>query len=504
MNHADSHLNYHRSDNLQKLFHTLKMTNNKKVNISKVYNLLFHLLLSFTVFQLVCPFYSLFTNIRPDIIAALGIVAIFVYQIYKLGLRKIVGDILEVLYVNKLLAILCVAYFVWDSINLLYANDIAFLKDKYLIWAKIGFVCLNILYYVKESQNHEYYNSINSIFKNLGITSVLISIIAYIGFYTGKYTQYDKMLTTISDHNVFSSAIMFGFISIVGFVIINNKYSILKKAILLICITVICIPSMYLSASRRTIILLWMFLLWMGIWIICKFFIIAKSKGYNLIVIAVAVLIAYALIIGHIEFFKDYSVKESVSSNYKTEQTTGTIKESGEVDEYVSTISDDSGLDLRILIWKTTLKWYADMTPIQKICGGGASYHSDIFNDIDHPNNKMVVEHYNVDENARHWMRPHNFILEDLMTGGIIKVIIDFVIMIVVLVKIIKGLLKYTRSREYNIVLMCLYVTLLGNLFMGAYYGLFGNRYTWIIIAIDFVIRYAEKSETKKVQEEFI
>lgn len=164
------------------------------------------------------------------------------------------------------------------------------------------------------------------------------------------------MLTTISDHNVFSSAIMFGFISIVGFVIINNKYSILKKAILLICITVICIPSMYLSASRRTIILLWMFLLWMGIWIICKFFIIAKSKGYNLIVIAVAVLIAYALIIGHIEFFKDYSVKESVSSNYKTEQTTGTIKESGEVDEYVSTISDDSGLDLRILIWKTTLK----------------------------------------------------------------------------------------------------------------------------------------------------
>ena len=39
------------------------------------------------------------------------------------------------------------------------------------------------------------------------------------------------------------------------------------------------------------------------------------------------------------------------------------------------------------------------MTTTQKIFGGGASYQTDIFNDLEHPINSEVVTHYERDLN---------------------------------------------------------------------------------------------------------
>lgn len=463
------------------------------IKLNKVYAVLFHIALTTTIFQLICPIYTLVTNIRVDYICIVAMLVIFFIEIAIIGIQRFVRTFYDVLKTSKIIILTCGLYFIWDTINLLYANDLGFLLDKYLIWAKIAIVCVCMFFYVNPVNNEKNTdrNRANDILLNLGLSNFAVCIVAMVGYYTGIFTMRVRMITTISDHNVFSSMIMIGFISLCYVILFNMKTKLYIKIAYLILNMIVCVPVMYLSASRRTIVLLWIFLAWFLVFATYK---IMKNHRVESIFIRVSAILVAVLVIAvgsiyQIHFFNEYSTKEyaKIEKNINHRMKNKEVR----VEEYVDTIADGTGLDLRKSIWEASIKWYAKMEPVNKIIGGGASYQSDIFNDIDHPINAELVEHYQIKKDTTRWMGPHNFLLEDLLTGGILKVILDFGIMISILVYLIKFV---KIDSNYAILILSLYVTLLMNLMMGGKYGIFGDRLTWIVIATDIVTRYSVSS----------
>lgn len=506
----------------------IKYLDEKLNRLDMLYAMFFHVAVMASIFQLICPIYTLFTNIRIDYICIVGMVIIIILETIIVGARHVVKCLLEVLEKSKIIVIACGAYFIWDTINLLYANDKGFLLDKYLIWAKISVLCVGMILYINPPihRNIENINRVNYVLLNLGISNFLVCITAVIGYYTGIFTMRIRMLTTISDHNVFSSMIMIGFICLCYVLLFNKSINLHKTLICLSINMLVCVPVMYLSASRRTIVLLWFFL---GCFLLFLTYIIVKDFRKTaflnkVISLSVAVLIVTVGCLAQIHYFNEFSTRKyEEESNIKSEipiiendvtnfdksesideeilndnenvyetkeNEEKNIKEEVEVDEYVQTIIDGTGLELRKLIWKTSIEWFNKMSFLEKIIGGGASYQSDIFDDIDNPLNKALVEHYNIKEGTTNWMGPHNFLLEDLLSGGIVKLIIDLCIMFSILICIYK-LSKINFN--YALLLLSLYAVLFANLMMGGKYGIFGDRLTWIVITVDIILRYSLK-----------
>lgn len=463
------------------------MQNKDSLNkIYKVNEVLLHLSIFFSIMQLICPFYEK-TNIRPDYICLIGVLITFIFVIRRSNIKLFFKSIIDVLLSYKFLTIMCCAYFVWDTINFLYSKDPIFVIDKYLIWGKISLLCICIIYYINPvGVNIKINYKINMLLANLGLTSIILSLIANVGYYTDTFTEYENVITTISDYNVFSSGIMFGFVCLCYLLIFCKNMGIHKRIVLIGINVIICLPVMYLSGSRRTIILLFIFVIWFIIYIL--FSILKEDKNIkkickNIFLICIVVIISFLLCLAQIKLFDLYSSNKTDSPG---------------VSEKVETIIEGSGLDLRLMIWKSSIQWYNEMEPVNKLIGGGGSYHSDVFNDLNASQNKDLVEHYNIKEGTIRWMRPHNFLLEDLLIGGIIKIMITLGIIVLISAKIIRGIIK--GQTKYNILIVTLYAVLLGNLMMGGYWGLFGNRYTWIIITLHYLIMFYYKVENDKME----
>lgn len=476
----------------------------KKINSDYCYKVFFHIALMTTMFQLLCPIYTLFTSIRIDYIALGILLCLLILDLKKFGSKAVFQNFKDVILKSKLLFIFCLLYFLWDTINLFYAKDLQFLVDKYLIWSKIGVLCLFAIYYVNPVGKKSVRKS-EDIIINLGMTSIAISIASVIGYYTNTFTMYKRMLTAISDHNVFSSGIMIGFVAFSYWLITNKTVNYYIRMLILAMNFIICVPVMYLSASRRTIILIWIFLCWFIIYVIARIIFVDKKKGVKKIISFMLILcISFGLCVEQINIFNEYSTARynkykndfsaNINKNNSDKIEKSEMTEEVEVDEYVKTIEDGSGLDLRIIIWEASLKCYKDLSPIKKIIGGGASYQSDIFNDLKNPNIKEVVDHYKIKKDTKRWMGPHNFLLEDLLSGGIVKLILDLGIMMIVLFSLVKRC-KYNKDNV--IMLLSLYAVLLANLLMGGKFGLFGDRLTWIIITIDIIYSYTDTMKEK-------
>lgn len=448
---------------------------NKKFMFDVVFEIILLLAISFSIFQLICPVSRFVVGFRIDYFC-LGILAILIiYKTSKTGIRKTIFLLKDFFQGNKKLAIACGVYFVWDGITILYAQDLVALLDKYLVWAKISALCFCLIFYfVLVCIDKSIRVKIDLIFLDLGMTSILISIIAYMGYYGKFFTEYDKIMTTIPDYNSFATGILFGYISIIYEIVFCKCLKFTVKLFLISLSSIICIPAIYLSGSRRGIILLFVFICWLGFYIFYKLVIKVESKNLikNILLYVIMVLIISSICIAHIEFFKGYS----------TEIAKGN---SANIDERIESISN--GLGIRLVIWETTFEWYDELPFINKLIGGGASYHMDIFNNIDDPKNKELVEYYQIDTGTTRWMRPHNFLLEDLMAGGAVKVVIVLSILLFVLIEVVKGLISGNKS--YNLLMLSLYLVLLANLMMGSQFGIFGNRYTWIFLIIDFAIK---------------
>ena len=144
------------------------------------------------------------------------------------------------------------------------------------------------------------------------------------------------------------------------------------------------------------------------------------------------------------------------------------------------------------MIWEAAVAWIGEMDLKEILIGGGGSYSSDVYDRRNDPINSEVVEYYGItNETPKNILNPHNFILNDMLEGGIIKVIL-LLVMLVISLKYIIDVFHY--DRDIAIMLLWLFAILFATLMMSAKNGIFGNRMTWILYAFLFSFHCKVKS----------
>ena len=464
--------------------------------INRIYYIVFNLTLSLTILQYSCPIVSYLTKVRFDYLGMLILGIILMINVFTIGIKPFFMKMINILKPAKNMVLIILFYFVIDSINLIYAQDISFVIDKYLIWAKIGFICIYMFSYMCLLETNFARDLSNDIILNIGITGSLSSFISLIGYYSGEFTYTKGILTPISNQNVFAISILIGYVSLTYYILLNNNLRKINKIVLLSLISWINISVIYLSGSRRTIILLFVLSALFLFYLLYKA--IMMYKNFRSILFSIiCLLLVIVLIISHINFFNSFTSSKFADSRLNIADSE--IKPANNqkivgAKEYVDTISEGTGLSTRIIIWKASLNWFSSMATTQKIFGGGASYQTDIFNDLEHPINSEVVTHYEqrLEPNVKQWMWPHNFIFDELLTGGIFKLLIVITTLVLMLAYVI---ILFRQDINKGIIVLILYFILFSTLMMSAKFGLFGDRNSWLIVSYHIIALYTTNKE---------
>lgn len=455
--------------------------------IQRWYDFFVHAAFTTTIFQLICPIYIMGKTIRLDVVPYIGVLVLLVvvFCVYYQGNLK---NFLEICKswgeTNKCLGIAILAYWIWDITNVLRAQVPIVPLDKYLMGAKLFFLFINIIFYSTSfDKGVRNLNKIYYILINWGITSSVISVFSWIAYFTDYPMMYDKRISLIADYNVFSTVLMLGFVGI-SFTIINSRKDFIRKAIYMIVISTINIPILYLSGSRRTILLLAAFILFFVIYCLIKR-IVSKTehKLKDIAFLFIAIVVIGSLCQIQIAQFSEYSAGSTHHAH--------NIQE-GTIEGRMETIEEGSALDLRFMIWEAAVAWIGEMDLKEILIGGGGSYSSDVYDRRNDPINSEVVEYYGItNETPKNILNPHNFILNDMLEGGIIKVIL-LLVMLVISLKYIIDVFHY--DRDIAIMLLWLFAILFATLMMSAKNGIFGNRMTWILYAFLFSFHCKVKS----------
>ena len=100
-----------------------------------------------------------------------------------------------------------------------------------------------------------------------------------------------------------------------------------------------------------------------------------------------------------------------------------------------------------------------------------------------------------------HWMYPHNFLLTDLVTGGIVKLLLGLGIMISLIVYVLKGIRKNYQFWFAGILIGVPYFSIL----LSFPHGILAYKNFWIGVFIIVLLTNTKKDclkemEIKKVQ----
>lgn len=141
-------------------------------------------------------------------------------------------------------------------------------------------------------------------------------------------------------------------------------------------------------------------------------------------------------------------------------------------------LKDPEAFGKREFLWKMAIDTYFNYTNKEKVIGKGASAQVDIYNE---PENKAKRDkEYGVviADNTSH---PHNFLLTELLNGGIILLSITLMILITVLILLIKILKKSPVDSCFIFILSSI---TFGDLFVDGRHGLLGSPYFWISLIV--------------------
>ena len=374
-----------------------------EVNINKIFNLLFHITLFVSYFYMSFPqlITSIFRVSNGYIVLYILVFVIGVLMIFCNQERnKWVANYVYYAKKAKWLLLFFILYFIWDIINFLYAQNHAYIVEKYTFILKMLALGCSVFIYVFEYNGNEqsYKRRLKNVFFNFGVIAVILAISSTLCYYLGVMTRQDVRIAPTADYNNYAITILIGWVSLVMLLLYSER-NYLKKIIYFSLSSCICIPPIYLSASRRGVYIL---LLLIVIFLILSFVWVIKRKIYtdvkNMLCSIVFILICIILIILQINLFYSYNEKqaiEGISTNERIEQDV-----------------ESTAVGARSDIWKCAINNIKDFNIKQLIIGGGGSYSNDIYMNNSEYTNKLIKIYEN-DKDKVSKLDPHNFILND-------------------------------------------------------------------------------------------
>lgn len=471
-------------------------------SLSRIYKLVFHVTLTLSIMRFASPIISTFTSIRFDYIGILLLALITGMAIVIGGIREILQGFLLLLGKIKYLTWALVLYVLWDVIGFFRADTPNYVIEKYLYWAKIAAVVFFMLLY-SGYFNKDKPNSSKDIQLNFGVTSVIMSLVSMWGYYSGQFMYREGIISPIKDHNTFAMPLVLGYLALQHYIFVYLERKFYTKLLFSTLTSFIVLSAIYFSGSRRSILSIALILFITFLFVVIRYKRLFRCWKQSLATILSIVLVSVG-IYGHVQFFNDYQIPESrtlkrsivdpdeavdIFTIHKDEDASVIdSKMSGpNTKDYLSAVVEGTALTPRLKIWEASLKWIGDMDPLTIIVGGGSSYQFDVFDDLNHPYNKDVVEHYNYHlrelEVVESWMSPHNFLLDDFMSGGLIKLLLTVLAMAAIVIVIIRIL-----PRSQGFLMIAMYFVLFSSMFLSGRNGLLGYQMTWLVLGFNYLL----------------
>lgn len=377
-------------------------------------------------------------------------------------------------------------YLLFDLVSLLWTADIGFALSKYVtILSMLAILMATAYYLYRISPQVPLKTKVQRILFTLGATGVVTALytLMYLLLNNGM-TYYTRRFSMIEDYNQFSAVPLFAYLAMLLFLHRIEKKD-WKWMVTLLVSTVLAVCTIWLSGSRRTFYLM---LACLAVALVFELVLLALNSEQRRILprFVATVGLSVLIILGINQLYTSGTTKqynELVEENQDILQVIGARP----VEEI---LTDTHALSKRETIWQIAIDGFRDLPLSGKLVGGGASYQADLY---DTPENKPVIERMYWRSLPNQYMNPHNFVLVDLLTGGIVKT--GF--MLVSLFGTLFAMIKVTRKRPAErIYCLLLAFFALGNIFISSKFGYLNDKFVWSVLILLLVlgVEYREKS----------
>lgn len=447
-----------------------------------------------------------------DIVMFVILLLLFIYNIIRdihENKIKLLKQVQQALHSAKWLYIALIIYYVYDLITMIYTKSYAHALKKLPYMLEYTTIFLAGIYYCTTKKR------LFGVMISIAATGTIVSISTYIYYFLSLKPIYFQRLSTARDYNVYACLIFVSFVFLTNLLIHYSRLSFKKRFILFTIFSMINIPTFYFAGSRRIFIMLpYLFaftVLYEGLRLIILKINKKSSLSHTLSFFGICVIIYFSCV-ALLPTFSQYGATKEAS--YKAHiaasiQNEGVGNGNGEVDKsnswyektienIMETIGDKSMYSKRTLIYSVAFSELQTYSPIEFIFGRGAAYDIHMYDVTQDAN---LLDAYSISEdNPRSfgWLSAHNFLLADILNGGIIKVVLG-IFFVIQLIRHIIILIK--RNSRSGIMIIIPFALVLVNNFISGAYGMLNDVFFQIMMIILCSMLYLKRKEEINAEE---
>ena len=366
---------------------------------------------------------------------------------------------------------LLAAYLIWDAVGLLYSPSLAYALPRYQGEALGGCLFAGICAASAQGQD---WRSPRPLAQALWWGGLLAAALAVLGGLWPDlfHPPYALRLSLRRDYNVFATALLVGWCCGLWYLGTDEKRDSRFRNVALCAGTVLCLVPVLLSGSRRCLLLLpicMALLLPAWLWREMKAGKGASAAG----LLAVTVVILWSAT----ALFHGYMTRQY----QRYGPPAGTVEGETSLSDRYDTIADASMLEKRLLIWRAGARTLTGFSAVEWIAGRGAAYDIFLYDGLDDP--QLTASYGGADTTGT--MSAHNFLLADLLNGGMVKLLLVLGVSASLLccwIRIIR------QDPFYGLLLACLLgIAYFGNLISNRY-GLLYDRVFWLAAGLTVTV----------------
>ncbi|MEG2039225.1 MAG: O-antigen ligase family protein [Oscillospiraceae bacterium] len=317
-------------------------------------------------------------------------------------------------------------YLILDFITLFYSPNITIAIAKYKVILLMLFIWLAISFYVEDCED------LDSLLFAVAVTGHICSLLAVLNLSAVKLFEryYILRLSLRPDYNVFAAVVFMSLLTSF-FLLMKSKYSFRYKLILILTDWIFLLPIIYLSSSRRTALIA---LPACGVMLILLCLNEKRQSNKARLVIdtvfttAVAAVLAVLVVCGLTIYMNNV---------YLTKKAEGDLPkgvETSAAQRYEMPEESEIGNKRRI-IWSVAIDEYKSYNTKEKWFGKGAGYDIVLYDTVQ---SKELQEAYPDKIKVQGALSAHNFILADLLNGGIVKAVAGCMVWIAIAWNLLK------------------------------------------------------------------
>ena len=396
-------------------------------------------------------------------------------------------------------------YLVWDVILLFYSKDLSLAFGKLPQYAGYLLLLPTGIYFCSNKKR------VKALIFTVACVGSAVSVGALIIYFVSRRPIYFQRLSTATDYNVFSTILVISLIFGVVWLLYENRLAFWKRLGILVVLLAVNMPVLYLAGSRRMMIMLPYFLLFAVVYEAARSFFqkpVSVRRGTERLMMIVFCAVFYMAASSLAGPFSQLGAeKESAWKKYEagliqqgqTDLSDGALDSSEEstISKVIESIDSGEMSNKRKLIYTVALRELDTYSPTELLFGKGASYDMYLY---DHTTNEALLSAYKYDSGDRPasgWMSAHNFVLADLLNGGLLKLALSLALIGGILAVII-GILR--RDSRCGLLLMLPFALVVCNNFISGAYGFLNDIFFITVLTLLCSIRKLQH-EREEIRE---